>query len=348
MEPKLGVVRFGEYAPMESCISEASILDGVASVAAPRLHERRPGGAGARVIGAYSFAVLDLLPAAVYLTDKAGRITYFNEAATALWGFRPELGTSQWCGSWKLQWPDGTPLPHNQCPMAIAIKERRPVRGLEAVALRPDGTQVPFLAFPTPLFDERGEFIGAINMLVDVTDRNQANTYAERLAAIVQSTDDAIISKDLNGIITSWNRGAELLFGYSAAEMIGKPITVIIPADHLDEETEILSRIGRGERMEHYETIRRRKDGTLIEISITVSPLKTVSGKIVGGIQDRPRHHRAQTRSAAAEAAAERDEAPDEEHARDRAGGGDAEHAERQPRRARDLHRTRAGAGQSP
>src|SRR5215467_1550178 len=131
---------------MESCISEASILDGVASVVAPCLSGRRPAGPDRRVVGTYSFAVLDLLPAAVYLTDTAGRITYFNEAASTLWGFRPELGTSQWCGAWKLQWPDGTQMPHDQCPMAIAIKERRPVRGMEVVALRPDGTQIPYMA----------------------------------------------------------------------------------------------------------------------------------------------------------------------------------------------------------
>jgi PAS domain S-box-containing protein len=230
----------------------------------------------------YSLAILDLLPAAVYLTDATGRITYFNQAAVDLWGFRPELGEAQWCGSWKLQWPDGTPLPHQHSPMAISIKERRPVRGMEAVAIRPDGTQLPFLAFPTPLFDERGELTGAVNVLVDVSDRDQASTYAARLAAIVESTDDAVVSKDLNGVVNSWNSGAEKLFGYTADEMIGKPITVIIPTDHLDEEGEILSRIRRGERVDHYETIRRRKDGTLVEISLTVSPLKTPSGRIIG------------------------------------------------------------------
>ena len=109
--------------------------------------------------------LVDALPAAVYTTDAAGRITYFNEAAAALWGCRPELGKSEWCGSWRIFRPDGRLLPHDQCPMAIALREGRPVRGEEAVAERPDGTRVPFLPFPTPIYDVTGTLIGAVNML---------------------------------------------------------------------------------------------------------------------------------------------------------------------------------------
>ncbi len=118
--------------------------------------------------------LLDALPAAVYTTDAAGRITYFNEAAVTLWGLRPQLGTSEWCGSWKLFWSDGTPLAHDECPMAIALKENRAVRGVEAAAERPDGTRVPFLPYPTPIHDETGKLVGAVNMLVDITDRKRA------------------------------------------------------------------------------------------------------------------------------------------------------------------------------
>ena len=92
--------------------------------------------------------LLEALPAAVYTTDAEGRITFYNEAAAALWGCRPELGKSEFCGSWKLYWPDGTPLPHDECPMALALKEKRPIRGVEAVAERPDGTRVPFIPYP--------------------------------------------------------------------------------------------------------------------------------------------------------------------------------------------------------
>ena len=117
--------------------------------------------------------LLDSLPAAVYTTDAAGRITYYNEAAAELWGHRPVLGTSEWCGSWKLFWPDGTPLRHDECPMAVALKEDRIVRGMEAACERPDGTRVSFIPYPTPLHDESGQLVGAVNMLVDITERKR-------------------------------------------------------------------------------------------------------------------------------------------------------------------------------
>jgi len=229
----------------------------------------------------YFREVLESLPAAVYITDHAGRITFFNEAAVALWGRRPEPG-SEWRGLWKLFRADGTPLPVDEYPIAQALREGRPIRGVEAVGERPDGTRVPFLPFPTPLYDESGTLIGAVNMLIDLTDRKRAEQYERRLAAIVESSDDAILSKDLNGIINSWNSGAERLFGYTAEEVIGKSILMLIPPDHADEEPKILERIRRGERIEHYETIRRRKDGTLVEISLSVSPLRNAEGRVIG------------------------------------------------------------------
>ena len=105
---------------------------------------------------------------------------------------------------------------------------------------------------------------------------------ALRLAAIVESSDDAILSKDLDGVIESWNRGAERLFGYSEDEAIGRPITMLIPPDRLYEEPRIIERIRRGERVGHYETVRRRKDGTLVDVSLSVSPVKDAEGRIVG------------------------------------------------------------------
>src|SRR6202040_2098903 len=102
------------------------------------------------------------------------------------------------------------------------------------------------------------------------------------LASIVESSDDAIVSKNLNGVITSWNSGAERVFGYSASEAIGQPITLVIPQDRQSEEREILTRIRRGERIEHFETIRQHKRGNLIVVSLTVSPVKDANDKIVG------------------------------------------------------------------
>lgn len=230
----------------------------------------------------YFRTILDALPAALYITDAEGNITYYNEAAAELWGHRPALGTSTWCGSWKLYFNDGRPMAHDECPMAVAIKERRPVRGESAVAERPDGSRVSFVPYPTPLHDSAGEFVGAVNMLVDVSDRSRAHDYAERLSAIVESSDDAIVSKDLNGIIMSWNAGAERLFGYTAEEALGKSITIVFPEERYDEEPDILERIRRGERISHFETVRRRKDGTELNVSLTVSPIRDSQGRIVG------------------------------------------------------------------
>jgi PAS domain S-box-containing protein len=226
--------------------------------------------------------LINSLPAAVYTTDPSGRITYYNEAAASLWGCRPALGNSEWCGSWKLFWPDGRVLPHDQCPMAIAVKEQRPIRGVEAVAERPDGSRVPFLPFATPIFNAAGVFVGAVNILVDITERKRAEIATQRLAAIVDSSDDAIISKDLDGTINSWNSAAERLFGYTAEEVIGKSVTILIPQDRQDEESFIIGRIRRGERVDHYETVRRRKDGNLIDVSLTVSPVRDMQGGIIG------------------------------------------------------------------
>src|SRR5215470_20092071 len=105
--------------------------------------------------------LLEALPVAVYTTDAQGRITFYNRAAAALWGHNPALGSSQWCGSWRLYWPDGRPMRHDECPMAIALKEQRAISGAEAAAERPDGVRVPFLAYPRPLFDEAGRLAGA-------------------------------------------------------------------------------------------------------------------------------------------------------------------------------------------
>ena len=204
--------------------------------------------------------LLDVLPAAIYTTDAAGRITYYNAAAVKLAGRRPEIGSDEWCVTWRLYWPDGTPLPHDECPMAV----------------------VPFMPYPTPLHDASGNVVGAVNMLVDLTERSQAEQVRRLLASIVESSDDAIVSKDLNGVIASWNPGAERIFGYTADEVVGKSVTKLFPPDLQHEESAILERVRRGEQIEHYETVRRRKDGRLVDVSLTVSPLRNAAGKITG------------------------------------------------------------------
>jgi PAS domain S-box-containing protein len=349
--------------------------------------------------------MLDALPVAFYVTDAGGRLTYFNRAAIALSGRVPEIGTDKWCVLWKLFTSDGAPMPHDQCPMAAALKGREVKPGQECIAERPDGSRFWFTPYPTVLRDAMGRITGGMNMLVDITERKTAlgqseaefravfettpecvkivapdgtllqmnasglsmicassaqavigrsvydlvapedrerfrefnkrvcagerdtlefdiiglggqrrhmETHAaplkysdgstvqlavsrdvsERkrveqavhlLSAIVDSSDDAIISKDLNGVITSWNKSAERLFGYTAVEAVGQQVaTLLIPADRQNEEPNILAKLRKGERVDHFETKRRRKDGTLIDISLTISPVKDARGTIIG------------------------------------------------------------------
>jgi PAS domain S-box-containing protein len=130
--------------------------------------------------------------------------------------------------------------------------------------------------------DAAGNPVRMVGVCMDITERKKAELAALRLGAIVASSDDAIVGKDLDGIITSWNQGAERIFGYTASEAIGQSIRIIIPADRQSEEDEVLRRVRSGEYIEHFETVRRRKDGTYVDISLSVSPIKTPSGRIIG------------------------------------------------------------------
>jgi PAS domain S-box-containing protein len=123
---------------------------------------------------------LDTLPVPTYVTDAEGVITYYNRACIAFAGRTPHVGRDSWCVTWKLYTEAGQFLPHDQCPMAVAIREKRTVRGVEAIAERPDGTRVNFLPYPTPLFDEDGNLMGAVNLFIDVTEWKQTQTLREQ------------------------------------------------------------------------------------------------------------------------------------------------------------------------
>ena len=145
-----------------------------------------------------------------------------------------------------------------------------------------DGSLKSVLIDSSVLWDE-GRFVHTQCFTRDVTDRRRAEEARALLAAIVEASDDAIVSKTLDGVITSWNAGAERIFGYSAAEAVGRPIELIIPPDRLEEEREHPARVcARGERIEHFETVRRAKDGRLLDISLTISPMRDASGRIIG------------------------------------------------------------------
>lgn len=226
--------------------------------------------------------LLEMLPVAVYTCDKKGFISFYNKHAALLWGREPEIGKDLWCGSWKIYNSEGRYLPLDECPMAIVLKTGQIVNDYEIIIERPDGSKLYVMPHPQPLFDENGELEGALNMLVDVTHRKSEEEKAARLTAVVQSSVAAIISKTLDGIITSWNPSAERMFGYKSEEMVGKSITKLIPHDRLSEESDILERLGRGERIEHYETKRLTKYGKLIDISLAISPIRDEKGRIIG------------------------------------------------------------------
>jgi PAS domain S-box-containing protein len=259
----------------------SSVLNG-SPPAATRPHPDRPFPAG------FDSTLLHLLPAGAYTCDPDGLITSFNRRAVELWGREPRLNdpTDRFCGSFKLFATDGSPITHDHCWMALALRDGTDYVEREIVVERPDGTQRTALAHASPIRDADGRLLGAVNVLVDITERKRAEEELragdERYRAIIESSDDAIISKTLDGVIRSWNGGAERLFGYTAEEAVGKPITLIIPPERHDEERDILARLRRGERVDHFETVRVAKDGRRLDISLTVSPVRDGAGRVVG------------------------------------------------------------------
>jgi PAS domain S-box-containing protein len=219
---------------------------------------------------------------AVISTDAEARVTFLNVVAEALTG-----------------WTQAEAVGHPLSDIFHVINERtrEPVENPALRALREgtivglanhtvliarDGTERPIDDSAATIRDGSGAPVGAVLVFRDVTERNRAAEVTARLAAIVESSEDAIVSKTLDGVIRSWNGGAERLFGYTSAEAVGRPITMIIPPERQDEERVILDRLYRGERIEHFETVRVTKDGRRIDISLTVSPLRDLEGHVIG------------------------------------------------------------------
>ena len=229
--------------------------------------------------------LFDLIPVPVYTCDANGVIQEYNRRAVELWGGEPGQNgeNPRFCGSHKIYYPDGRYMPHEECPMARLLRgEKLKPEDLEIIVERPNGQRRHVIPAPRILTNIHGKITGAINSLFDITERKRAETAAMRLAAVVQSSHDAVAAKTLNGIITDWNQSAERIFGYKPKEIIGKSILTLIPKERQMEEQEILRKIRRGESLDHYETVRRRKDGQLIDVSLTISPVKSPKGEIVG------------------------------------------------------------------
>jgi PAS domain S-box-containing protein len=225
---------------------------------------------------------LESIGDAVICTDLQGRITFENRVAETFTG-------------WRLHEAQGRPLVN--CFNIINESTRQPVDDPVAKVLRhgtvvglanhtilvaKDGTERPIDDAASPIRDSTGELIGTVLVFRDATSERAAHHALQQLAAIVEGSEDAIIGKDRNSIIRSWNKGAERIFGYTAEEAIGKSILLIIPPDRQKEEGLIMERLKRGERIEHYDTKRLTKDGNLITISLTLSPIRDAEGVIIG------------------------------------------------------------------
>ncbi|HMF12407.1 MAG TPA: PAS domain S-box protein, partial [Gemmataceae bacterium] len=218
----------------------------------------------------------------VISTDNLGRITNMNTVAESLTGWKKEEATGQQLDTVFHIFNEQTRQPiHN--PATKAIKEGLIV-GLanHTVLIAKGGTELPIDDSAAPIRCAKGEVVGCVLVFRDVTERRKAERSVRFLASIVQSSEDAIIGKDMNGVITSWNRAAERLFGYSAAEAIGRPVTILAPPDRGHETPSILASLKQGEGIEHFDTVRRAKNGRLVPISLTVSPIKDEDGAIVG------------------------------------------------------------------
>jgi PAS domain S-box-containing protein len=226
--------------------------------------------------------LISQLPIALYLCESpSGLIRLYNRRAVDLWGQDPVLGEQKYSGALRLFRTDGSLLPHAETPMADVVRFGGE-RNEDMVIERPDGSRIVVRVNITALRDPGGRLVGAITAFDDVSDRKRMEDDAARLAAIVVNADEPIISKTLDGHILSWNRAAEAMFGYSAAEVIGKSITILVPPERLAEEEMILGRIRRGEGISHFETERVAKDGQRILVVLTMSPIADRHGRIIG------------------------------------------------------------------
>jgi PAS domain S-box-containing protein len=239
--------------------------------------------------------IVEGAPEAIVMADRDGLITLVNARTEQMFGYaRAEL----------LGRPVELLVPQHfrsEHPGQVARFLARPVTramgaGRDLYGVRKDGVEVPIEIGLNPIESPSGLF--TLASIIDITERRRAEEAQQQAAALVASADDGIIGKTLDGIVTSWNPGAERLLGYTAQEMIGQPVLRLIPEDRAEEETVILERIRKGLRVAHFETVRRRKDGSLIEVSLTISPIRDRKGVVVGAskvmrdISERRQHER--------------------------------------------------------
>jgi len=222
-------------------------------------------------------AIVESSDDAIVSKTLDGVITSWNHAAERMFGYAPAEAIGRHITL--IIPPDRL---DEETRVLASIRAGRRVEHFETIRVTKDGRQVAVSLTVSPVKDSSGRVIGASKIARDVSERRRGEIAQARLAAIIESSDDAIISKTLDGVITSWNGAAERVFGWTAAEAIGQHITLIIPEEYREEEAGVLSRLRRGDRIDHFETVRQRKDGQLLDVSITVSPMRDGRGTIVG------------------------------------------------------------------
>ena len=261
----------------------------------------------------YFRELLEALPVAIYVTDAAGRIIFYNQACVEFSGRVPIIGSDYWCVGWRLLKSDGTPMPHDQCPMAIALKEDRAVHGAEAIAERPDGTRVPFTAYPTPLHDASGRLVGAVNMLIDITERKKAEESLRQMNEMLEQrieartkqmteayerlrqnerrfrllvngvTDYAIFMLDEKGYVANWNAGAARIKGYTAEEVVGQHFSIFYtPEDRAAGVPDRVLKTARRDGRYEAESWRVRKGGERFWANVVIDAVRDDQGAIVG------------------------------------------------------------------
>src|SRR5262245_15045028 len=224
---------------------------------------------------------LDSIGDAVIASDVQGRVVFLNPVAQALTGW-PELEAQGRPLHEIFVVVNETSRAKLEDPVEKVFRTGKVV-GLanHTVLIARDGREVPIDDSAAPIRDEHGELVGIVLVFRDITERRQTELARSYLAAIVEHSDDAIIGKTLDGIITSWNKGAEKIFGYVADEIVGRPITTLIPPERHVEEAAILEKLKRGETIDHYVTTRIRKDRTPLVVSLSISPIKESTGKVI-------------------------------------------------------------------
>ena len=226
---------------------------------------------------AWLTAVIDCSDDAIVSETVDGVITSWNRGAERIFGYAAAEAVGQHIS---LIIPEDRRT--EEVELLARLRRGERVDHFETVRRTKDGRVVPISLTVSPVRDSTGAMIGVSTLACDITDRQKNEELRALLAAIIDCSDDAIVSKTLDGVITSWNRGAERIFGYSAAEAVGQHIYLIIPEDRRIEEDDVLARLRRGQRVDHFETVRRTRDGRLVPISLTVSPVRDGRGAMIG------------------------------------------------------------------